>query len=719
MRNHLWVLFVCLGVFGGTLFADLTKQIDEILQLLETTKEAEYWKQVQNLELLGDDAIDIILGRLDNLSPRAKLGCAKFLCSVGELDVGFKALFEIIKDKKIAREIKINASEMLLIEGDPADSTFEHQLEDLLDQPLDPFVKIPLAKTLQLVCGNTRGRKELSSLLLSDNVQVKLEASLALAETENFEQSQVILGSFQREPHLKGQLSKALLKKDKMYKRYEQLVFQYRRIPVHQNSEFSDKVLDEVYSKVIDYHIYGDQFGKELLTHAAIDGILNAFDLDCYHITGENLFRLDARTEESSLGLVLGYREQTFIVIAPLFKGPAYFAGIKSGDVVSHINDWSTYGKSRDQVNAILQKSLWEKLILEPDGGTIKSSPRPVTLKISRSGWHETRDFTLTANLDFERKFLADFYQELLPEKIGYLFFPTLSQKNVDVALQKLQEWKTKQQCQALILDFRGCATGMIAMVTRFCEAFLPPKSLIYRQKGKNKELVPEQEFFTEKEPLFPEWPLIVIVDQGTAFTSEIVAEALKHHKRAMIVGQRTIGEGALQKRLPMESLQNNYLNLTVGFYEFPNGSPLHRKYTRNATGTVNKTGGVFPEEFVSTRAQEKSWYLEEWQTISETETFQSAIKAVPLEQIPLLLEQPITQWNFLHSTHQKLLTQLPLEEFLFLSRHEIQKRYLRETDRYKLDGYGDEYFRLALKHCLQKLQLDPSQTAFRSLDLK
>ncbi|MEK7484016.1 MAG: S41 family peptidase, partial [Planctomycetota bacterium] len=697
MRNQLWLLFVYLGLSWGVLYADLSEQIEAILQSLEICREADYWKQVQNLELLGDDAINLVIERIDKVGPRAKLGCAKFLCSVGELEIGFETLFSLMKDKKILREIKVQAAEMLVIEGDPGNATFEAQIEDLMDQTFDPFIKIPLAKALQMVCGNTRGRKELSALLASDNIQVKLEASLALAETENFEQSQLILGSFQREPNIKGLLSKALLKKDKMYKRYEQLIFQYRRIPTYQSSEFEDKVLDEVYQKILSYHINGDQFGKEFLTYAAIDGMLNAFDLECFHIAESDLQRFETCEEERALGLVLGYREKTLLVIAPLFKGPAYFAGIKSGDVLSQINEWSTYDKSREKINAFLQRNLWEEITTLPDGTHAKKGPRPITLKISRPGWSETHEFTLKTDFEIEKKLSTFYYSELLPEKIGYLFFPKLSQENVQKALIQLKEWKANQQCQALILDLRGCALGMLLATTSLLEAFLPPNSLLYREKGKNKELVPEKEYFTQKEADFPEWPLVVLVDQGTAFTGEIVAEALKHHKRASVVGQRTIGEGFIQKLLPLQSLQQNYLKLTVGFYEFPNGTPIHRKYTRTALGNLNKTGGVFPDEFVSSRIQEKSWYQEEWQLISETETFQNAIKAIPIDQVPALFKQPINQWNFLQPLHQKLLTPLPLEEFLFLSRQELYLRYVRETGRYELDGYGDEFFRLAL----------------------
>lgn len=703
-------------LYGSLCYADLTQQINKILTTLETCPESEFWKTVHTLELLGDDAIDIVLEKYSSSPLKVQLGCAKFLCSVGELDAGFDILFQIVQstDPNTSRDLKIQAAELLVVEGD---SSLESRLEELLDQTFDPFLKIPLSKALLMTCGNSRGRKELAALLASDNTNVKLEAALALAEIGNFDQSQIVLGVFQREPSLKGQLSRALLKKDKMLKRYEQLLFQYRKIPIAQSSDFEDQILDEIYQTVRNYHIYGDRYTKEFLTFASINGILNHYDLESFVLEEKELL-VSNSLQDRELGLVLGYQSRYLVVTSVLFNGPAYLAGIQAGDVITSINDWPTYYKSRKAVNERILYSAWKNVTIEPTKGIVKNDPQPLTVKVSRSGWPKSRDFVLSPITEKKSK-IPTTKTPLLSEGIGYLFLPEISREMVQSALEQLNHWDKNKECHALLLDLRGCATGSLAAMSQFAEAFLPPEKILYREKGKNLELLPEQEYKTSQPAIFPHLSVVVLVDHGTAFVGEILAGALKQNQRAIVIGTRTSGEGSIQKLIPLTSVTGHYLNLTVGFYEFSNGTPVHRKYHPNLQGGSTKSGGLLPDEFAQNTDNEKSWYQEEEQNLSETDLFKSHIQALTPEIISSILTAPLAGNESIQTLHQKLLTPLPIEEFTFFYRMTLQKKYASLKNEIILDLYNDPFLRLGLSYCLKFLQKDPQETAFRSLGLE
>jgi carboxyl-terminal processing protease len=648
---NLKIFFVlCFWIFCSFFcFPLIADQIETILNELDRCSEDTFWSHIITLESLGDDAIDPVLAHLKSLGPRGRLGCAKFLCSVGELEEAFDILFLLIQGKssdsatQIPQEIRIQAAELLASEGD---SSIETQLEDLIDKVFAPRIKIALAKALQLSCGNSRGRRELTHLLNSDNPLVKFEASLALAEISNFSQSQFILSRLQREPSLKGRLSRALMKKDKIYRRYEELLSPSRGLPPlpEASSTFRDKILNEIYSKIHEFHITGDEFNAEYMSSAAIEGILDHYDLESYLLSENQLAQSDEATAQA-YGLCLGYTHQGNLqILSVLLGSPAYFALLQAGDIITEINGRVTESHPKNKIHAYLMAA--------------QTQQKPLELKIFRTGWSEERFFSLALAPHTLR-----FWQEDLPEKLAYIRCVELSKENVEAMIHKLKEWKTSN-FRGLLLDIRGCASGSMLQMKRFLEGFLEPDQLICWSSTKKGSEVLEKEFKTE-EPAFLElkdFPIVLLVDEGTALFGEILAGALKYHKKAIVVGERTRGHALVQQLLPLKSLKNHYIMLTTGYYLFPSRRRIHREFHWSAQGNLQKEGGVVPDSFLNPLPKEKIWYLEEWATLASTEMIRSFVESIPLEEIPSLLAHPTLE--SLDALHKKTLTSLPLPEF-------------------------------------------------------
>jgi carboxyl-terminal processing protease len=290
---------------------------------------------------------------------------------------------------------------------------------------------------------------------------------------------------------------------------------------------------------------------KDLVT-GAIKGMLSSLDPHSGYMTAEQFkeFQADTKGEFGGLGIQIAIKDGVVTVIAPIEDTPAYRAGLQSGDKIVKIAGESTKDMSiQDAVSRMRG----------PKG-------KPVTLTIVRDGWKEPKDFTIVRDIIK----IKSVKYKMLRDDIGYVKltqFQETTAADLSKALAELQQ----QGMKSLVLDLRNNPGGLLNAAVEVAEQFLPPKKLVVFIKGRTGE---KMEYFTEGEyKSYEQIPLVVLVNQGSASASEIVAGALKDWNRAVVLGVQTFGKGSVQSLIPLSD--GSGLRLTTAKYYTPNGTSI------------------------------------------------------------------------------------------------------------------------------------------------
>ncbi len=296
---------------------------------------------------------------------------------------------------------------------------------------------------------------------------------------------------------------------------------------------------------------YVDEVKTKDLVIGAIKGMINSLDPHSSYLTPEALKELQVETkgEFGGLGIQIGIKDNVITVIAPIDDTPAFKAGIKAGDKILKISGEST--KNMGLTDAV-SKMRGQK-------GT------SITLMIFREGWKETKDFTLVRDIIKIKSIKA----QMLPDNIGYIKltqFQEATGHDLAAALGRLK----KEGMELLILDMRNNPGGLLNSAVEVAEQFLPPKKLVVYIKSRSEE---KTEYYTEGETAYTDIPMVVLVNQGSASASEIVAGALKDWNRAIIIGVQTFGKGSVQSLIPLSA--GSGLRLTTAKYYTPKGTSI------------------------------------------------------------------------------------------------------------------------------------------------
>ncbi len=298
---------------------------------------------------------------------------------------------------------------------------------------------------------------------------------------------------------------------------------------------------------------YVEEVKTKDLVYGAIRGMLATLDPHSAFMPPEvyKEVQVETKGEFGGVGIQIGIKDNRLTVIAPIDGTPAERAGIKAGDFIIKVNEEST--KDMTLVDAV-QKMRGAK-------GT------KVTLTIQREGAAEPMVFALTREIIK----IESVRSKMLDGNIGYLRvtqFQDQTAKDVSAALRKLRE----QKMQSLVLDLRNNPGGLLTSAVEVSEQFVGPNRLIVyikTREGRKDDYVSHSK---EQQP--DDYPIIVLVNEGSASASEIVAGALQDWGRAVAVGVQTFGKGSVQTILPLGD--GSGLRLTTAKYYTPKGRSIH-----------------------------------------------------------------------------------------------------------------------------------------------
>ncbi|HSW45313.1 MAG TPA: S41 family peptidase [Phycisphaerae bacterium] len=338
------------------------------------------------------------------------------------------------------------------------------------------------------------------------------------------------------------------------------------------------------------YKHYVESIGDDELLRGAIDGMINRLDTYSTYFTAAEYdeFQKRAKGEFPGIGVQLANPPGVgLVVVSPMEGTPAFRAGLRPGDRIMHIDAAKTAGLTLDQC---------VKMISGPAGTR-------VTLTIQRPDLDEPYDVTLTRTVvnvptvrgwardtDWNWDYLID-----TERRIGYVRVMSFEGKTAEQVHSIILDMLTNRKMRGLILDVRDNPGGLLEAVVTLCNRFLS-EGRIVSTKSRNQ---PEVVYMATREDTYPDFPLAVLVNAGSASASEILAGALRDHHRAVLVGEKTFGKGSVQEVLPVEN-DNGWIKLTTAYYYLPGGTRIHGR-------------GVTPDRIVDLTPDQRAEMLDSW----------------------------------------------------------------------------------------------------------
>lgn len=302
-------------------------------------------------------------------------------------------------------------------------------------------------------------------------------------------------------------------------------------------------------------HSYVDEVPMKTLIQGAINGMLAALDPHSSYMTPETFkeMQIDTSGEFGGVGIEISTRDDELVVVAPLEDTPAARAGILAGDRIVKIDDRFT----RDLVDVMEAVRM-----MRGERGSV------ITLTIMRDNFDKPREFPLTRELIKLRSVKS----QLLEPGYGYLRLAQFQESTSAEMEKALGELRVQNQGElsGLVLDLRNNPGGLLDQAVAVSDLFLTSGLIVYTE---GREAGSKMQFAAHQKGTEPAYPVIVLINNGSASASEIVAGALQDQGRAVILGTQSFGKGSVQTIIPLRG--ESGLRLTTARYFTPKGRSI------------------------------------------------------------------------------------------------------------------------------------------------
>ncbi len=311
---------------------------------------------------------------------------------------------------------------------------------------------------------------------------------------------------------------------------------------------------------------YVKEIDRRELLEAAIKGMLSKLDPYSSYIPPSELekFRSSVENEFGGIGITVSVETGDLTVISPIFRTPAYHAGIRGGDVILEIEGQPTKGITLDEAVKRMKGKIGTAVKIKvqhvADNKVAELEVKRDLIRVdSVLGDHRKDDFTWDYMLDADKK-------------IAYIRITNFGRHTADELRTVLSEL-TAAEMKGLILDLRFNPGGLLSTGIEVCDLFIEEGKIV-STAGRN---APERVWKAKKDGTFSEVPMVVLVNHYSASASEIVAACLQDHNRAIVIGERSWGKGSVQNIVELEQ-GKSALKLTTAGYLRPSGKNIHRQ---------------------------------------------------------------------------------------------------------------------------------------------
>jgi len=319
-----------------------------------------------------------------------------------------------------------------------------------------------------------------------------------------------------------------------------------------ENSDIYKKIdlFGEVLEKINKEYV--DEVDQSKSMDAAINGLLQSLDPYSAYMTPESFEGMQTETSGKfgGLGIEVGMESGVVKVISPIDNTPASKAGLKAGDYIVKIDGVQVQGKSLMDAVDLMR-------------GLVGSS---IEITVRRRGVKKALIF----NIIREIIQVQSVKSELIDNNIGYIRLTSFNENSSDQIKEKVKKLNKDKNLKGYILDLRNNPGGLLSQAIKISDFFLENGEIV---STKSRKVSENRKWFAKKGDITRGKTLIVLINNGSASASEIVAGALKDHKRAIILGENSYGKGSVQSIIPLKN--RGAIRLTIAKYYLPSGKSI------------------------------------------------------------------------------------------------------------------------------------------------
>jgi len=335
-------------------------------------------------------------------------------------------------------------------------------------------------------------------------------------------------------------------------------------IDIYKKIDLFGEVLEKINKE------YVDEINQSESMDSAINGLLQSLDPYSAYMSPEIFQEMQTETsgEFGGLGIEVSMEAGVVKVISPIDDTPASKAGIKAGDYIVKINNIQVQGKSLSEAVDLMR-------------GPVGSG---IELTVRRRGVKKALTFNITREIIEVQSVKSD----LLDNNIGYIRLTSFNDNSSQQIKKQIKKLKKNENLKAFILDLRNNPGGLLSQAIKISDFFLENGEIVSTKSRKKSE---NKRWFAKKGDITDGKTLLVLINYGSASASEIVAGALKDHKRAIILGESSYGKGSVQSIIPLKN--KGAIRLTIAKYYLPSGDSISEVGVRPDI-EVNEEGDNF-----------------------------------------------------------------------------------------------------------------------------
>lgn len=552
---------------------DVQERVDRVLDRIEESKGGGLWDGIRELDELGRGALDAVRKGLTRADAHARIAAAKYLYGQEQRDESLEALAKVVGGKNVpARRVAADmiatlvSTDKTLPEKDRRRITTD--LEKQAGEAADPLAQVALWRASWSLSQSIRPVREVRAIYASaDKRDVKEEAALVLAEMDRFSDARATLMELAERPDERGRMARA-------YKKIYELSEEMRRSAGQGASKYDFKQLEEAIDTLkANYYDEGKVDPKKLV-ESAVRGACASLDPYTTYMDEQSIEELRKEAlggEYGGIGARVSLRKDKagrnwLTIEEPIFSGPAYRNGLRSGDSIVEVENESTVNRELSD--------LVRRLRGKP--GT------QVTIKVLRRGWTKEKEYKIAR----EQIKLETTTHRMMPGGIGYIKLSTFGEQDIQLVEASIKDMKGMK---GLIFDLRGNTGGYLRTAHKLASYFLERGKPIVSTKARGVE----QDRRVADGSKLTDVPLVMMIDGGSASASEILAGALQDHKRAVLVGEKSFGKGSVQDLKPLKTTDDKAaVKVTIAKWYLPSGKSVEQDKTDES--------GVHPDVKIS-----------------------------------------------------------------------------------------------------------------------
>ena len=338
-------------------------------------------------------------------------------------------------------------------------------------------------------------------------------------------------------------------------------------------SQNLDKLYDKIdlFSEVLEKinNEYVDEVDQSEIMDSAINGLLQSLDPYSGYMDPKIFEEMQTETkgEFGGLGIEVSMEAGVVKVISPIDDTPASRAGIKSGDYIVKVDNVQIQGKTLMEAVNLMR-------------GPVDTN---VEITIRRKGLKKAKNFTIRREI-IE---IQSVFSKFIDNKVGYLRLRAFNENSSNQLKKEIKKLEKEKNLVGYIFDLRNNPGGLLSQAVKISDLFLDDGEIVSTRGRKNRD---NRKFFARKGDQISGKPLLVLINNGSASASEIVAGALQDHKRAILLGEKTYGKGSVQSIIPLAN--RGAIRLTISKYYLPSGESISEI-------------GVSPDIFVEEEGEE------------------------------------------------------------------------------------------------------------------